>query len=127
MDEEQIAERFKEILTELGVDAVDAAGARLLYFWYTVYRLVWLVKRFFIIFSYIAIVFLVLNSEFKIAVSNAFKIALLIGLFFVFLSVYLLQPYYEGQKVVSMVVKLINNYPEHYRLKEDEEDGGDPQ
>lgn len=127
MDEEQIAERFKEILTELGVDAVDDAGARLLYFWYTVYRLAWLVKRFFIIFSYIAIVFLVLNSEFKIAVSSAFKIALLIGLFFVFLSIYLLQPYYEGQKVVSMVVKLINNYPEHYRLKEDEEDGGDPQ
>lgn len=125
MDEEFMAE-FKSILADLNVKKVDERGFRIFMSWYNFYHLLWLIKRFFIIFSYAAIVILTIKTEYQLEVSMMFKLSLLSGLFFIYATIFSVLPYVEGQKVINLIKKLVRSYPEHYILKEDEEDGRNP-
>lgn len=122
MDEE-FMEEFKSILADLNVKKVDERGFRIFMSWYNFYHLLWLIKRFFIIFSYAAIVILTIKTEYQLEVSMMFKLSLLSGLFFIYATIFSVLPYVEGQKVINLIKKLVRSYPEHYILKEDEEDG----
>lgn len=123
MNVEKLEEDLRSLFTELGVVGISEKGVRIFMSWYNIYHLLWLIKRFFIIFSYVAIVVLTFKTEFQLEVSTVFKLAFLAGVFFMYAAVFSILPYNEGQKVVKLAVKLIKYYPEHYILKEDEEDG----
>lgn len=125
MNDEEFAEEFKTIMSELGVGQVDEEGINLFRSWYSIYHIFWLIKRFFIIFSYVAIFIIVLKTDIIPNASVPFKLAFLSGLFLTYGQIFSVMPYLEGQKIVVLAVRLIKMYPEHYILKEESQDGRD--
>lgn len=125
MNDEGFAEDFKTIMSELGIRQVDEEGVGLFRWWYSIYHFFWLIKRFFMIFSYVAIFIIVLKTDIIPNTSVPFKLAFLSGLFLIYGQIFSVMPYLEGQKIVALAVRLINMYPEHYIRKEEAQDGRD--
>lgn len=125
MNDEEFAENFKTVMSELGVRQVDEEGVGLFRLWYNIYHFFWLIKRFFVIFSYVAIFIIVLRTDIIPNASVPFKLAFLSGLFLIYGQIFSVMPYLEGQKIVALAVRLINMYPEHYIRKEEAQDGRD--